>query len=728
MNGTLKEVRINALQFSEKEMATMLEISISTYRELEKKQDLNLDLLSRVAKASGKTIDYLVNAQKEKVIFNIDNSWLSIDELKSNLFSFLDSELLDVEERDTKLRDEIANIKDIVNKMSRKPRVALVGRSDVGKSTLINTLIGSPTLPEAWTPTTSIIIYVKHIKDRPAFCSSNVMVFKSDQDNNLWDDTRVNDEEYTQSLCIVQGDYDLLQEHGARQGSQFEQTDATSAVVFVESDILHNCDLLDLPGYGTDREEDDSFLRKVKDVEVLIYLSLANGFMREEDIKWLQGELPNLSSMTLNHKNMKPLANLYIVASQAHIVSNGSKVALKEILDKGVERFEKTLSDNYWNNIGQDVSEGDFRNRFFTYSTDQECLRSGFEKDLRELLERLPQIMKENIVTFLKDKFKTSLVEIENRLCSFRESMFQKEKKRENLEKLKASEPERIRQNSKNKKELCDKIREYGNQATLDFTTEYNKQITQDEIIKLIEKNKWSKKEDDLKALSLKLSNLLNDSYSRIIRMYSEQLKKRIDKYIYDFEDSTLGAIDNSVGVSLGFNFKGAFAGGLTGLATYGGLALWASSLGNLGAYILLAKGVSLLSALGISVGGTAAASAAVAAIGGPIVITIGIAALLGIFVYQLFSGGWKTKVAKKVIEQYDKHKVLAGYKENIFRFWSDTERAFLKAAEHLEEEYERYLQNLEDEINSDDSELNSWIEFEERRKSFFQKLINQKF
>lgn len=729
MNENLKEVRINALQYSEKDMADMLNISIDEYKKLEKESveqgNIGTCLLGKIANESGKSFEYLLNQQKEAITFSIDNTWQSVAELKYKLFSYLDTEILDIKDQETQFKDEFEDIKTIVSKMSRKPRVALVGRSDVGKSTLINTLIGSATLPESWTPTTSIIIYVKHIEDRPAFCSSNVMVFKSDDGDNLWDDTRLNEEGYTQSLCCAQGDYNLLKDYGSRQG-KYDQADATSAVVFVESDILHNCDLLDLPGYGTDREEDDSFLKKVKDVEILVYMSIANGFMRPEDINWLQGELPHLSSITLNNKQMKPLANLYIVASQAHIVSNGSIDVLKEVLDKGAERFEKTLSENYWSNIGQDVTAGAFRDRFFTYSTDMARLRSNFEKDLRALLESLPQMMKDKMLEALKEKFRISLIDIENHLCSFRKSIYEREKKKVEFDKLKTGEPERISQNTKNKRDVCDKIKEYSNKATLDFTTEYNKLITKDEIVKLIEANNWSKKEEDMKALSLKLSNLLNDSYSRIVRKYSEQLKELINKYISDFENSTkTGGVDNNVGVGLGFNSKKAFVGGLTGLAAYGGLALWASSLGNLGAYILLAKGVSILSAVGISVGGTAAAAAGVAAIGGTIVIGIGLAILVGILISALFCGGWKNKVAKKIVEQYDKKAVLANYKENISKFWDDTEKAFIKAAENLENEFERYMDGLEKEINSDDCELNRMIEIEERKKAIFQKLIN---
>lgn len=86
--------------------------------------------------------------------------------------------------------------------------------------------------------------------------------------------------------------------------------------------------------------------------------------MRGDDINWLQGELPNLAPIILNNKQLKPLSNLYIVASQAHTVSNGSIDVLNTILQKGADRFEQTLSPNYWNNLGQAATSSDFRSRF----------------------------------------------------------------------------------------------------------------------------------------------------------------------------------------------------------------------------------------------------------------------------------------------------------------------------------------------------------------------------
>lgn len=725
MNETLKDIRINALQYSEKDMATKLGMSLSKYKKIENENPISLQHLVTLAQAVGKPIEDLLNMQKQEIKFDIDDAWQTVDELKDKLYEFFKQTYENQEVTDSDFQQLMVSI----DKMTRKPRVAFVGRSDVGKSTLINTLIGSKTLPEEWTPTTSIIVYIKHISDKPSYCSSNVMVFKADDSANIWDDTRLAEEEYTKSFCISEGDFSLLRDYGARQGANYNQTNATSAVVFVESDILNNCDLIDLPGYGTkDREEDDSLLKKVQNVDILVYMSVANGFMRGDDINWLQGELPSLAAITLNNKYLKPLANLFIVASQAHTVSNGSTEALKTILLKGAERFEQTLTPNYWDNLGQQASSEDFRKRFFTYSTDQESLRKDFEKDLRNLLLELPVIIKNYVVDFIKNYAKDAKKEIESRLLSFRKILTEREQKKEELKKIEENEPHRIYANEREKTKIKERIEELSQKASVDITTGYNKILTVDKIIQLIEDNKWTKKEEDMKQLSAKLSNLLNDSFSGALRKFSKELNDDINKFLENFENSAkITSTKDNIKVSTSFNFKASFVGGLTGLATFGALSIWAASLGNLGRHILVSRGVSLLASVGISVGGTAAANAAIAAIGGPLVLILSLASMLASFVYMIFSGGWKKSIANKIVKKYDEQNVLHSYLSQNKQYWLDTEKAFMQASTKLENDFEKYISDLREELyNSDDDDINNRIVAEENKIIIFNSLIEK--
>ena len=719
VNETLKQIRVNALGFSVKEMAEKLNMSVSEYEKIEK-ESLSLTMLGKVAQATGKNVDFLLNVQKEKIKFDIKNSWLSIYDIERKLSQFLIGHSSYIESE---------SLLGLLKNMVRKPRIAFVGRSDAGKSTLINTLLGSDTLPVSWTPTTSIIVNVKHIKDKPSYINGDVAIFHADENNELWDDTRLSEREYTESYLLTTGDYSLLKDYGSRQGRKFEETNAVSAVMFVNADILANCDLVDLPGFGTgDREEDDSLLAKIKGIDILIYMSAANQFMQAEDIAYLQNGLPNLASITLNNKSLKPLSNIYIVASQAHIVNNGSVIQLNRILDEAVYRFDKSLSPNYWSNLGQDINSATFRKRFFTYSTDQESLRRDFDKDLRDLLEKLPHVIVDNLLSVFKDAIQERISNVQARINSFREILSDRGAKKESLEKMLVDEPNRINKNAMAKQKIFDAINRFKQEATVDFVEEYNRIINKENILNLIKSNDFKKKEEDMKLLGQKLSNLLNDANSAVTLRYSQKLSTLVDEYIHDFAAATnLQSLEIGINGKAGFDFKASFAGGLAGVAVYGALAVWAAGLGNLGAYILVAKGVSLLAALGIGIsGGTAAAISAVAAIGGPVVIAVGLAALVAALFYAIFAANWKETMAKNIVKEYDKKKVLEDCKKSIAKYWDDTKSAFISAADNMEKEYKEYLKALEKEINEvNDAEIDQKIAFEEKRLDIYSQLIN---
>lgn len=731
MNNNLKEIRINALGLSEKDLAQKLGMSLDEYKRLEaesvKKNQVEMALLIKLSQATGVSLDNLVNVTKAKVEFKIDDNWNSVKSFRDNFNTYI-KQHEGLFRSDNYFIKKINELSILVNRMARKPRVALVGRSDVGKSTLINALIDSNVLPQEWTPTTSIIMYVKHVDDRPDFCKENVMIFKSDSKGALWDDTRLYEEGYTTPLCIAQGDYLLLREYGARQGKNFNQTSASSAVVFINSPILKNCDFIDLPGYGTsDREEDDSMLASVKEIDVLLYLSIANGFMRGEDINWLQQEMVNLAPITLNSDKLKPLSNLYIIASQAHTIQNGSHEQLKLILTKAAERFESTLSDGYWKNLGQNATPADFRKRFFTFDTDQESLRKDFENDFKNLLTVLPNLILANLKKMTADFLGKTEKEIKASKSQFEKILNNRTEQREAYRKASDEAPNKLSELESQKAHIVNLIdTEYRRGGIIAFTHAYNRIMTKESIVAIIKKNGWKNKSEDKKAICSKISNLLNEEYLNSIKGYSEEFSDCVNSLLDNFENNISDGPIKDLNVDSGFDVKGTFAGGLVGVAAYGALAMWAVGLGNLGAYILVAKGVSLLAAMGISVGGTAAGISAISLIGGPVVVAIGIAALIAIVISWIFGSSWEERLAKNIIKEYDKKNGLGQFKNAIEKYWDDTKSAFIKAVNNLRDSYVNYLDELGEKTKVDDTQIMNQIKNENNKLDFISKLLNQ--
>jgi len=247
-------------------------------------------------------------------------------------------------------------------------------------------------------------------------------------------------------------------------------------------------------------------------------------------------------------------------------------------------------------------------------------------------------------------------------------------------------------------------------------------------VLETIKEKNLKKKKKDMKRLGNYIYTELEESLQTILSKYSEDMKELTDRYIEDFD------ADIKIVAKVPFNTKRAFAAGLAGVAAYGGLAFWVSTIAsNLGAYILVVKGVSLLSALGVSIsGGTATATAFVAAIGGPVVLGIALAGIAAIAGFVAFSGGWEKRVAKQLIRAYEVYKdedgnttgVLEIYKKGIGKFWNDTKKAFNKGADEMEKEWSDYVNNLrklvEKAKNGDDEELEKLQKEKEAQLDFF--------
>jgi len=714
------------------EFATLIGQRQDYISRLEKKPDqIPLEVLIIIANKTGMTIDQLVKYQKPIIkTLNTEFTWQSADFTKKTLIDYIERFSADLNNMsDAHYNRFISDLRTGVHKAINKPKIAFVGRSDVGKSAMINAIIGAEKVPTAWTPTTSIIVYIKHLLDRPSFISEEVWVFKASKDGTGWDESRLNDEAYCQEWKLAAGGIDILKAYGTRQGDKFITEEAGSAIVFVDSDVLKNCDFVDLPGFGTgDREEDDAVtLSASQRADVLVYLSIANGFMRDEDIQYLHHAIKNLNIIeTKEDMCIPPLSNLFIVASQAHTVDQGNETSLKNILDKGCERFEKTITENFWSDresaTGYVYTHDIFRSRFFTYSTDIEYTRTAFEEEMKRVIEMLPGQVERKAKDFVKDYAESVGISLDKDIEDYNNMIEEKEKYENLLNEIIKNEPARKNSSLNNRIKVSKKIDEFCKESISEFAEKYETIISVDSIVNIIKTKGFKKKKEDVQLLSNYVNSLIEDAMQTVLKEKSENLSDIIDKYISGFQQSILGEKADKIGINtVPFNATRAFATGLTGLATFGGLALWASTLGNLGAYILVAKGVSLLSAIGISVGGTAAAASAVAAIGGPVVLGIALAVIASLTAFLILSGGWEKNLAKKLVKVYDGQNALMKYKKAIKVFWDDTQRAFAAASDNMEKEWEDYVENLRGMIeNYDAADIMRRINTARTIKSFF--------
>ena len=199
---SIAEIR-NSMGLTQAELADLLgerQDAISRW------ENTDPDELSLPRKTWNKIEVLIGKSLNEPKALNVTDKWQNAELMRRALFEYLEEKgvFLDC---DPAVKDIY---RDLVKNSIRKPRVAFVGLSDVGKSTMINCLLGSKKMPADWTPVTAITVYIKHRDDRPDFIKDTVWVFKSDGTEIGFDLSYLDDESKCTELCVGMGDADIL--------------------------------------------------------------------------------------------------------------------------------------------------------------------------------------------------------------------------------------------------------------------------------------------------------------------------------------------------------------------------------------------------------------------------------------------------------------------------------------------------------------------------------------
>lgn len=712
MDFNLKYFRESILKLTQSEFAKMMNKSQNTISRWEKEPgNLSIDILKEISNQTGYSITDLLDTKPNINIpwrTNTDQ-WVELKELKQDIYKRRNEIGMFINGKGNKSSEcvqmckELDNIYNNVSNKIRKPRVAFLGNSDVGKSTLINDILGDEVLPVGWSPITSLAIKVLSIEEKPKFLKeANTIILSgvSGVDNHISAEDLKN-RYYFDKYCLESGDKSLLHKYGSREGEMYKKdSKAEEIIIYVDSPILKSCELWDLPGYGTaDNPEDDVNAAKGKNnADIFVYMSLANAFMRGTDILYLQDIIDTMTPLESSKNKMGALSNLFVVASQAHTVKPITD--LENIMDKGADRMNDTLADNFWNYkseiTGVRYDTNSLKSRLFSYTRDDDNISSKFRTNFTTLLENISLQLNKNLREELKMTISTFNKDLLKEIKKVESYIKDGNKSKEDYEDLKSIEDEIYKNNKKFVRNLENKIRQYRNESISRFDTYYESFINEDSIVNMIEEKDYRNRKEDKEELQSFINNSLTQEVNDISYVYSNRLK--------EYLDAELDLLNIELENAATFDYKRAFLSGLAGASTYGAFTLYISTLGNLGGYILVTKVVGLLSKIGISVGGGAIATTTIAALGGPITIVIGLSVVAGALVATFTGLNWKNNLAKSLVKAYDKQEAKKQYSESLEKWWKETENAIDQ--DMMISDYKEQLKEAKEKANFNSQEL----------------------
>ena len=172
-------------------------------------------------------------------------------------------------------------------------------------------------------------------------------------------------------------------------------------------------------------------------------------------------------------------------------------------------------------------------------------------------------------------------------------------------------------------------------------------------------KRRYTNKNDAQKLAAVYVLEEIQSKTARFRQGLVDDIRDIIEKFLEDYDAHMAkfsGAGPREEVLSVPFDTKAVFLGGVAGLGTLGALGAWAATVGNLGGYIIVSK---VAAALGLSstAAGAAGSTAAVAALGGPVVFGVALALAVGIAVWRLFAGNWRYRLAKKIREAFNQRR-----------------------------------------------------------------------
>ncbi|NNN90589.1 hypothetical protein FKN13_24710, partial [Vibrio sp. 2-2(9)] len=595
--------------------------------------------------------------------------------------------------------------------LNRKPVIGVFGHYDVGKTTILNTVLNSDILPECYQPATSVVNLILHEDDKPKTLKEcSVAVFKKGFLPHM-----VHDPELVNKFLIEKGDFSLLQKLGVHDYDEGTNEDAYIAMVFSTAEILKHVWLLDTPGHLNEEEtgDTDKALAGVELIDGLVFVSRFSGFFDSRDFAFFSQIVRQRPPVNPDF----PLEHVTIISSHCH-----SAISLEQInqaKNSAFKRLKKPMNELVFENWLEDghiqslPEPTDLVDRTFPFWRENDDYRTNMISEIIKVVNHLTENhsdIVDNAIDRLNKQLITLLTDAKGELSVKKQGVDSRVKALDEQETKFRSESTEIISRFEELISSCSLRKREDTEKVLNY---YNANMSAEGLASLIRSHYDDKKDasNNIGALvGQKLSSKVEQALKTSGANFNNELALLLERWqkaapnmvnVGNGDAAPIAGIDG-INVSA-FDAKAAFIGGLTGLGSLGAMSLYVSTTiaSNLGAFILVAQVGGWLTSLGIT-GSVTTATSFVSAIGGPIVVGAVIAGALGYAIYRLVGRDWQTSLGKKVRDQLNKNDVESKLKSPITKYWDNTAKAVRSGINGLIKDTDSYIEKLRKQANTE--------------------------
>lgn len=553
----------------------------------------------------------------------------------------------------------IEDLNKLLRSLRSKPNLVLMGPFDAGKSHLANSIMGANHLPSDYQPATRIQTYIRHSEDKPKWFPEDVWIMKEGFDPHHWAN-----EKHCRQHRLVGGSYDTLRNYGAYGGRHANNDNVHAAMVFIDAPILRACNIIDLPGFDDDEKDAQKAQAAAPHIDILVYLSHANSFLKAADLARLSFLLRRLPEYELHCSEMPTLGNLFVVATHASPSIREDKLA--PIPTKGAARLYEHLKDTVLKEREKTslrkFSHPVLEARTFTYWSETESRRKRFDQALSETISKYMPVVWEARFSQGLNEFKGyTKGSYANQIKVYERVLADIKKAEADHSALKKQEPE-FQKKVNNKRASFDKKLTNSRIKTRELLQEQCAWATDVKAIEKLIKSKYSNKEEAQSYATGYILELIQGKLFQECTLLSLELRREVEDLVKLYDGLSLALPDGAekIPVQIPFDTRAAWMGAVTGSVVFAA----ASIIGSLG-------------------------------------LAIGLGALWMLARFALFGESWQLRLAKRIAKVLPEQNFQARFERSLDDYWDQTQQDFLNAIAAVAAQYRDYMQRLEDVINN---------------------------